>query len=65
MMKKTILLAVLAVSLTGCIVSPYDDHPRHSDRNGHYDKQHGDRDWKHSQRPHWDNDRSNRDRGHR
>lgn len=62
-MKKMFLLAIFAVSLTGCIVAPYDDHPRHSDRNGHNDRKHSDRkhsdrDWDKQHRPHWDN-RSN------
>ena len=62
-MKKMFLLAIFAVSLTGCIVAPYDDHPRHSDRNGHHDRKHSDRkhsdrDWNKQHRPHWDN-RSN------
>ena len=62
-MKKMFLLAIVAVSLTGCIVAPYDDHPRHSDRNGHNDRKHSDRkhsdrDWDKQHRPHWDN-RSN------
>lgn len=62
-MKKMFLLAIFAVSLTGCIVAPYDDHPRHSDRNGHNDRKHSDRkhsdrDWNKQHRPHWDN-RSN------
>jgi hypothetical protein len=58
MMKKVILLSVLAVSLSGCIVDPFydDDYPRHSDRNGHYDRHYGDRDhrdrdWDHRHRP--------------
>ena len=54
-MKKMFLLVIFAVSLTGCIVAPYDDHPRHSDRNGHNDRKHSDRDWNKQHRPHWDN----------
>jgi hypothetical protein len=61
MMKKMILLSVLAVSLTGCIVSPYDDydHHRHSDRNAHHDRQYADRDWN-KQHRHWDDRKSDR-----
>ncbi|MEZ2902766.1 hypothetical protein [Acinetobacter terrestris] len=63
MMKKMILLSVLAVSLTGCVVDPYDDDYRgHRDRDGHYDRQHGDRDWKNKDRPNWNHDRNDRDR---
>ncbi|CAB1214393.1 hypothetical protein [Acinetobacter bouvetii] len=63
MMKKVILLSVLAVSLSGCILDPYydDDYPRHSDRNGQYDRHHGDRDWK-GQHRYGDHDRYDRDR---
>lgn len=58
MMKKMLLLSVLAVMISGCMVSPYDDDQhRHSDRDGRYDRQHGDRDWNNNQRPHW-NDRN-------
>ncbi|WP_171477335.1 hypothetical protein [Acinetobacter bereziniae] len=35
MMKKIILLGVLGVSLTGCIVAPYDDD--HRGGHGRYD----------------------------
>ncbi|MGE8560622.1 MAG: hypothetical protein ACN6NJ_06710 [Acinetobacter sp.] len=65
MMKKVILLSVLAVSLTGCVVDPYDDDYRgHRDRNGHYDRDHdhGDRDWNNKDRPDWNHDRNDRDR---
>ena len=58
MMKKMILLSVLAVSLSGCVVDPYDgDYLDHRDRNGHYDRQHGDRDWNNKDRHHDRNDR--------
>ncbi|MGE8538759.1 MAG: hypothetical protein ACN6NI_05700 [Acinetobacter sp.] len=47
MIKKVILLSVLAVSLTGCMVDPWDDDYRgNRDRNAHYDRDHKDRDWK-------------------
>ena len=52
MIKKVLALGLITVSLTGCIVAPYDDHPN---RQGH-DRDH----------PRWDNDRHkpnwNRDR---
>lgn len=65
-MKKMILLSsVLAVALTGCVVDPWDDDYRgHRDRNGHYDRDHGDRDWKnrnHKDHRDWKRDRDNRD----
>lgn len=68
MMKKVIVLSVLAVSLTGCMVDPWDnDHRDSRDRNGQYDRQHGDRDWKnkdHRDGRHDRNDRNDRnDRG--
>ena len=63
MMKKMILLSVLAVSLSGCVVDPYDgDYRDHRDRNGHYDRQHDDRDWNNKDRPDWNHDRNDRDR---
>ncbi len=47
MMKKVILLSVLAVSLTGCVVDPWDDDYRgNRDLNGHYDADHRNHDWK-------------------
>ena len=63
MMKKVILLSVLAVSLTGCVLDTYDDdYGGHRDRNGHYDRHHhGDRDWNNKDRPDWDHDRNDRD----
>ncbi|MEZ2773298.1 hypothetical protein ACBP83_05555 [Acinetobacter pseudolwoffii] len=62
MIKKAILLSVLAVSLTGCVVDPWDDGSRdHWDRNGHYDRDHKDRDWKN--REHRDHRDWKRDRG--
>jgi len=61
-MKKVILLSVLAVSLTGCVLDPYDDDYGHRDRNGHYDRHHGDRDWNNKDRPDWNHDRTDRDR---
>ncbi|MGS0707610.1 hypothetical protein ACVBEE_14075 [Acinetobacter sp. ANC 3781] len=65
MMKKMILLSVLAVSLSGCVVDPYDgDYRDHRDRNGHYDRQHGDRDWNNKDRPDWNHDRNDRDRNY-
>ncbi|CAM9347139.1 hypothetical protein [Acinetobacter bereziniae] len=61
MMKKIILLGVLGVSLTGCIVAPYDDD--HRDGHGRYD--HRDRDrWDHRHdrdRDRYDRDRNDRD----
>lgn len=71
MFKKTILLSVFAVSLTGCVVAPFDDHPRHSNGYGYSDR-HDRPNWNNGkdrpnihnqqrpngqsgQRPHWDN----------
>ncbi|SPL71618.1 hypothetical protein [Acinetobacter stercoris] len=37
-MKQLFLLSLIGISLTGCIVAPYDDGPRHSrydDRSHH------------------------------
>lgn len=58
MMKKVILLSVLAVSITGCMLDPYydDDYGGHRDRNGHYD-----RDWKNRDHGDWKHDRGDRD----
>ena len=42
-----LLSSVLAVALTGCVVDPWDEGYRgHHDRNGHYDRDRGDKDWK-------------------
>lgn len=62
-MKKMILLSsVLAVALTGCMVDPWDDDYRgHRDRNGHYDRNHGDRDWKDRDHRDWKRDREDSD----
>ena len=51
MLKKTILLSLFAVSLTGCVVAPFDDHPRGSYGYDHRDGDYRDRD----QRPNWHN----------
>ena len=66
MLKKTILLSIFAVSLTGCVVAPFDDHPRSSYGYGQSDRDHRSKgnfgkdrpnmqqqkpNW---QRPHWD-----------
>ncbi|WP_445115372.1 hypothetical protein [Acinetobacter sp. WZC-1] len=61
-MKKLLLLALTGISLTGCIVAPYDDHPRrhhHYDRDYRYDRDDKRPDWRHknSQRPGWDYNR--------
>ncbi|WP_441374399.1 hypothetical protein [Acinetobacter lwoffii] len=65
MMKKVILLSVLAVSLIGCVVDPWDDDYRgNRDRNGHYDRDHRNHDWKnkdHKDHRDWKRDRDNRD----
>ena len=37
MIKQVLLLSLMGVSLTGCIVAPYDDY-NYSDRNRHYDQ---------------------------
>ncbi|MBJ8421442.1 hypothetical protein KTJ16_03335 [Acinetobacter bereziniae] len=65
MMKKIILLGVLGVSLTGCIVAPYDDD--HRGGHGRYDHRDRDRDrdrWDHRHdrdRDRYDRDRNDRD----
>lgn len=57
MMKKIILLSVLGISLTGCIVAPYDD----DHRGGHARYDHRDR-WDHRHdRDRYDRDRNDRD----
>ncbi|WP_442855650.1 hypothetical protein [Acinetobacter sp. NCu2D-2] len=57
-MKHILLISVFAVSLGGCVVSPYDDDYRdHRDRHGHYDKKPGDRDWKKHDKRDWQKDR--------
>lgn len=64
-MKKMILLSsVLAVALTGCVVDPWDEGYRghHDHRNGHYDRDRGDKDWKkHRDHRDWKRDRGDRD----
>lgn len=58
MLKKLIVLSVLAVTLTGCVVAPYDDHYSRDGRNysGQYDHDHR---WNREQgkntRPDWRN----------
>ncbi len=51
MIKQVIALSALAVILTGCVVSPYDDDYSRDGRNhnGHYDRDHR-----------WNNDRDGR-----
>lgn len=54
MLKKIVILGVIAVSLTGCIIAPLDDgydrrghggYDHRSDRNDHrHDHRRGDRD---------------------
>ncbi|KAF1024658.1 MAG: hypothetical protein GAK29_02435 [Acinetobacter bereziniae] len=61
MMKKIILLGVLGVSLTGCIVAPYDGD--HRGGHGRYDQRDRDR-WDHrndGDRHRYDRDRNDRD----
>ncbi|MCO8041586.1 hypothetical protein OC498_01570 [Acinetobacter bohemicus] len=71
-MKRIILLSIFAISVTGCVVDPYDDgdYRYNKDRHGqydrnhgdrHYDRKHGDRDWKHKDHRDWKHDRDNRD----
>ena len=60
MIKKMLLLTLLAVSITGCVDSPYDNHHRHPDRDGRYDRPAGDKDW--NNRPHGDKDWNNNPR---
>ena len=62
MMKKVILLSVLAVSLTGCVMDPHDgDYRGHKDRDKHHDQQRGDRDWNNKDRPDWNNNKDRHD----
>lgn len=58
MLKKTIIFTLLTVSLTGCIVAPFDDgYDRRGDRGG-YDR---DRD-RHDRNDHRRDDRRSNDR---
>jgi hypothetical protein len=59
MMKKVILLSVLGVSLTGCIVAPYDDD--HRGGHGRYDHRDRDRWDQRHDRDRYDRDRNDRD----
>ena len=57
MLKQLLVVSVMGVVLTGCVVGPYDDHPRgqyHDNKGqgeGRYKKAHK-RDWNHSDRRH-------------
>lgn len=62
MLKQVLIVSGLIVSLTGCIVAPYDDHPdRGRYQSNQYDKKQHRPDWrkdspKHS-RPQYDRNR--------
>lgn len=62
MLKKVIVLGVLGVSLTGCIVAPFDDD--HRGGHGRYDQRH-DSDHRWDQRRDGDRHRYDRDRNDR
>ncbi len=59
MMKKIIILSVFAVTLTGCVVAPYDDYPRDGrHHSGQYDRDRDGRpDWRNQNRQGQDYDR--------
>lgn len=48
MIKKIMLLSVIGLSLTGCVMAPYDDRPNYSGNNNSYD------------RPYWNNGNTHR-----
>ncbi len=65
MIKQVLVLGLIAVSLTGCIVAPYDDHPnRHGHDRDRPNWDNGNRpsrpNWNNDNRPNWDNGRPNR-----
>lgn len=54
MIKKLALLGLMGISLTGCIVAPYDDgYNRHDHRHN------SDRRWDRNDQQRWDNQRNN------
>lgn len=63
-MKKLLILSLLGVSLTGCIVAPYDDYPDNGryDRHdkGRYDRDRDHRKWDERKRPGYNDNRPNR-----
>jgi len=62
MLNKVIVLGVVAFSLTGCIVAPFDDS--HRGGHGRYDQRH-DSDHRWDQRRDGDRHRYDRDRNDR
>ncbi|WP_353163363.1 hypothetical protein [Acinetobacter guillouiae] len=62
MLNKVIVLGVVAISLTGCIVAPFDDGHRGS--HGRYDQRH-DSNHRWDQRRDGDRHRYDRDRNDR
>ena len=58
--KKVIVLGVVAISLTGCIVAPFDDG--HRGGHGRYDQRHdSDHRWDQRRDGRYDRDRNDRD----
>lgn len=64
MIKKVLLLSLVGVSLTGCIVAPYDDYPDRYDQR-HEHRHDSDGRWGRSDRHRWehqhDDDRHDHD----
>lgn len=60
MLNKIIVLGVVAISLTGCIVAPFDDV--HRGGHGRYDQRHdSDHRWDQRRDGRYDRDRNDRD----
>ena len=60
MLNKVIVLGVVALSLTGCIVAPFDDG--HRGGHGRYDQRHdSDHRWDQRRDGRYDRDRNDRD----
>jgi len=57
MIKQILIFSFLGISLTGCIVAPYEDSQnRHGSR---YDHKYNDGRWNRDDRRRWDNQRHN------
>ena len=60
MLNKVIVLGVVDISLTGCIVAPFDDG--HRGGHGRYDQRHdSDHRWDQRRDGRYDRDRNDRD----
>ena len=60
MLNKVVVLGVVAISLTGCIVAPFDDG--HRGGHGRYDQRHdSDHRWDQRRDGRYDRDRNDRD----